>query len=152
MAVNWMITWFQIFLGPSAQLFALKADWRFALTVLTRLPVVCHHRIRLRFIKRHSSDDHSVGGGLRHRRSLLVSHIFGSRLRSDLSDLSRAICRSDGRIFPNKLLLIPFLFVDRMDTQNFYLAKLTDVQNLKCLHFWILLKRNDSNDTRICKK
>lgn len=55
--------------------------------VLSRLPVIRHHRIRLRFIESHSSDYHSIGASLRHLRSLFVG-----QLGFDLNDLSRTIC------------------------------------------------------------
>lgn len=104
----------QIVLGLFVYIFfccILKAG--FALTVLTRLPVICHHWIGLRFIKSHSSDDHSIGSSLRHLRSLLVSHDFGSHLRFGFNDLSRTISLQEGCFFPNKLLLILFLLVVR---------------------------------------
>lgn len=85
---------------------------RFALTVLTRLPVICHYWVWLRFIEGHSSDDHSIGPSPRRRRSRLVSQDFGSPLRFDLNDLNRTICLWGGRVFPNKCLLILVLLVD----------------------------------------
>lgn len=79
--------------------------------VLSGLSVIRHHRIWLRFIKSHSSYDHSVGAGLGHMRSLLVCHVSESHLRFDFNDLSRTICLQEGWIFPNKLILILFIWV-----------------------------------------
>lgn len=93
------------------------------LTVLTRLPVICHHRIRLRFIKGHSSDDHSVRSSPRGRRNLFVNHNFGSHLRFGLNDLSRAIFLWGGWFFPNKLPLILFLLVIRRIHKSLYVMK-----------------------------
>lgn len=60
--------------------------------VISRLPIISHHWIWLRFVKSHSSDDHSIRASLRHLRCLLVSLVFGSHLRFHLNDLSRIVC------------------------------------------------------------
>lgn len=112
----WSSQWAKFFIHQfdflSLSAATLKAMCGFLLTVLSRLPVVCHHRVRLRFIKGHPSDYHSIGPGLWHLRSLSVSHIFGSHLRFDFNDLSRTICVQNGWIFPNKFLFILILRTD----------------------------------------
>lgn len=60
-------------------------------TVFSRIAVIRHHRVRLRFVEGHPSDDHSVGAGPRHLGSCLVDGGFWHHQRRVLDDLDRAV-------------------------------------------------------------
>lgn len=78
-------------------------------TVLPRVTVICNHGVWLRFVKSHSSDDHSVGPGLWNLQGLLISRNLWRGRWFDINDLSRIASLQEGLVFSDKPLLNPLL-------------------------------------------